>query len=52
MTVIDCFFDGYGSYESNVVSFKKKLATDFFLETVTDPSYKKNCQLDHSFFFS
>ena len=23
--IVDCFLDGYGSYDSNLVSFKKKI---------------------------
>ena len=30
--IIDCFLDGYGGYESNLVSFKKSLPINTFLK--------------------
>ena len=38
-THVDCFFDGYGSYESNLVPLKNKKCKNFSLKTVADPSW-------------
>ena len=41
--IVDCFFDGQGNYDSNIVSFRKKsLEQTIFFITVSKRTQKKN----------